>query len=250
MQRPSSYRFVIVLAGALLTLAMLLIPGMTSAQDERCFPETGYCISGPIRAYWEANGGLPVFGYPITAQAEEMVEDWVGPVQWFERDRLEDHGSLGVMAGRLGARMLEMNNTPWQTFATVDSAPAGCRYFEVTRHSLCEPFLSYWEQNGGLPRFGYPVTEEFTMEIGDWSGTVQYFERRRMEHHIEYSGTQYEVLLGLLGNELKDRMSSPNPYPAPADPTTAPVEPTTAPVEPTPDSNHPRMSAEIGRAHV
>jgi len=46
---------------ALLLLASL--PSLSSAQTaERCFAETGYCISGPIRAYWEQHGGLPVFG--------------------------------------------------------------------------------------------------------------------------------------------------------------------------------------------
>ena len=48
-----------------LALALLLPLPARAQMDERCFPETGYCISGSIRAYWERNGGLPVFGYPI-----------------------------------------------------------------------------------------------------------------------------------------------------------------------------------------
>jgi hypothetical protein len=31
---------------------------------------------------------------------------------------------------------------------------------------------------------------------------VQYFERNRFEFHPENRGTRYEVLLGLLGNDL------------------------------------------------
>jgi hypothetical protein len=55
----------IALATCLLVLNYF---GTASAQtDERCFMETGFCIAGPIRAYWEANGGLPVFGYPTIA---------------------------------------------------------------------------------------------------------------------------------------------------------------------------------------
>ena len=38
-------------------------------------------------------------------------------------------------------------------------AAIGCRYFPQTGHSLCGIFLSYWLNNGGLERFGYPVTE-------------------------------------------------------------------------------------------
>lgn len=76
--------------------------------------ETGHCIAGAIRAYWERNGGLAIFGYPISDLAVDSVYDeyggftWSGPVQWFERDWLEDHSGVGqeVMAGRLGAEQL------------------------------------------------------------------------------------------------------------------------------------------------
>jgi hypothetical protein len=175
---------------------------------ERCFEETGYCVQDPILAYWEQNGGLPVFGYPITKRRTEQVEAQTLPVQWFERDRLEDHGGDGVLAGRLGARLLELQGRPWETFPTVDAPAEGCRYFDETRHMICEPFLSYWEQNGGLERFGYPITETQEETLGDWTGTVQYFERRRLEHHPEHAGTAYEVLLGLLGKTVLETTTS------------------------------------------
>jgi hypothetical protein len=67
-------------------------------------------------------------------------------------------------------------------------------------------FLDYWQSHGGLERFGYPVSElmDETLSSGDtlWTGTVQYFERRRMEYHPENAGTPYAVLLGLLGNDI------------------------------------------------
>jgi hypothetical protein len=185
-------------------LALLAWPMPSSAQSrERCFPETGFCISGPIRTYWEQHGGLAVFGYPTTALTTTTVEDWTGPAQFFERDRLEDHGAQGIMAGRLGARLLELQGRPWQQFPTVDTAPSGCRYFVETRQSLCEPFLSYWQRQGGLERFGFPITGVLEEPVGEWRGAVQYFERRRMEHHRELSNTPYEVLLGLLGTEVR-----------------------------------------------
>jgi uncharacterized protein YkwD len=246
------HTFLIILM-ALFTLSLVLIPGSINAQEQRCFEQTGYCIEGPIREYWEANGGLPVFGYPITPLRTETVEDWTGPTQWFERDRLEDHDRLGVMAGRLGARILELEGRPWQTFETVEFPEEGCRYFSETKHSMCEPFRSYWENNGGLERFGYPITEAFTADIEDWTGTIQYFERRRMEHHTEHAGTQYEVLLGLLGNELQNRDGAPeqpivtetpeSSYPEP-DATATPMdkeaeEPTATPTEEAEPTNTP-----------
>lgn len=188
---------------SLLMLAMLAVVPTTQAQgDQRCFTETGFCIEGAIRTYWEKNGGLSVFGYPISDLHTETIEGWTGSVQWFERDRLEDHGTEGVMAGRLGVAVLELNGSSWYNFPTVTSAADGCLYFSQTSHSLCEPFKSYWEKNGGLERFGYPISESHDRTIGTWTGAVQYFERRRMEYHTENAGTPYEILLGLLGKEV------------------------------------------------
>ncbi len=196
-----SLKLIIVAA---LTLLALLVPSLAGAQERtRCFPETGFCVRGAILDYWERSGGLAVFGYPIgTEISNENVEDtFVGRTQWFQRDRLEVHAD-GVMAGRLGARILELQGRPWETLERVGSAPPSCEWFAPTGHSLCEPFLSYWRRNGGLARFGYPISEPSAETIGDWRGTVQYFERRRMEHHVENRGTAYEVLLGLLGTEV------------------------------------------------
>jgi hypothetical protein len=164
-------------------------------------------MSGAIRQYWERNGGLPVFGYPISTQQVETNNDgWTGPTQWFERDRLEDHSNqrLGVLAGRLGVRSLEQRGRSWDSYERVTRAPVGCRYFPITGHSLCGDFLRYWERNGGLERFGYPITEPFYEPLTAWSGTAQYFERRRMELHPEFTGTPYHVMLGLLGRDLAE----------------------------------------------
>lgn len=200
-------------------VATVALSGEVEAQTaEHCFPETGHCISGAIRSYWERNGGLAVFGFPITPlRTEDNGEGFRGPSQWFERDRLEDHGAARVMAGRLGARKLELEGRAWQSLPQVDGAASGCRYFSETRHSLCQPFLGYWERNGGLERFGYPISEAQEERVGEWSGSVQWFERRRMEFHPELPAA-YTVSLGLLGSELVS--SGANPVPAP--PTEAP----------------------------
>jgi hypothetical protein len=204
MQLLRSVILTLLVAGALLPL-----PAASAASRARCFEETSYCISGAIRTYWERGGGLRVFGYPITDVFEDEVEGtWRGPVQWFERDRLEDHSAqgLGVLAGRLGATMLELQERPWLDLPHLDKAPPGCRYFPQTGHSLCGIFLRTWQSKGGLQRFGYPLTEpiEESLMAGPtiWIGTVQYFERRRMEQHQELAGTPYEVLFGLLGRDI------------------------------------------------
>jgi hypothetical protein len=194
--------------GAALLFALAALVSFQPAQaasNERCFAETGFCISGPIRAYWERNGGLTVFGYPITAQRTETVEQsWTGPVQWFERDRLEDHSAdrQGILAGRLGARSLEVQGRAWQFGTEPARGEQSCVYFPKTGYNACDTFLDYWKRNGGEARFGYPITGVIQETIGGRSYSVQYFERRRIELHPENAGTPYAVLLGLLGRDV------------------------------------------------
>lgn len=195
-----------------LVLSLLLPLSSASAQSgERCFPETGYCISGPIRSYWERNGGLPVFGFPKGPQTTESVEGVLLTIQWFERDRLEIQPNGLVTAGRLGAQVLEMQGTPWQ-FGTVGAAGSGCIAFRETGHQVCGAFRQYWQRSGGLERFGFPITDEFTAVLDGKTMNIQWFERRRFEWHADINnGT---VLLGLLGNEVLAARSAGTPAPA------------------------------------
>lgn len=198
-----------VIAVVATLLLALLIPVSAGAQTrpgQRCFTETGYCIAGPIRDYWERNGGLPVFGYPIAAEREELTEGRSIRVQWFERDRIEIQADGTMTAGRLGARYLELTGRPW--FFNENGAPPSrptspCRFFPQTGYSICNAaFRAYWENNGGLERFGYPITDVLQETLEGRTYQVQYFERRRMEYHPQFAGTQYEVQLGLLGRDI------------------------------------------------
>jgi len=87
--------------------------------------------------------------------------------------------------------------------AASDPAVAGRSYFPETGHTLGGAFRDYWRGNGGLPVFGFALTEEFVQKAPDspQGYTVQYFERQRFEYHPENSGTPYMVLLGRLGAE-------------------------------------------------
>jgi hypothetical protein len=85
-------------------------PAPLQAQSpEHCFAQTGCCIAGRVREFWERNGGLPVFGYPTTAQADELVGGQMRPVQWFERARFEMHPEMApggrVLLGLLGSSL-------------------------------------------------------------------------------------------------------------------------------------------------
>ncbi len=174
------------------------------------FAETGQTVRGRFADYWLQHGGLAVFGYPISPVRYERNADdgMLHLVQYFERNRFELHEDKAapddVLLGRLGVTALERQGRDYRSFPTVDAAPAGCRYFPETRHSLCDDFLRFWEANGGLPLFGLPLSEPMT-ETSPTDGqtyTVQWFERNRFERHPEHAGTPYEVQLGLLGREV------------------------------------------------
>jgi spore germination protein YaaH len=182
--------------------------------DERIyFPETGHSLAYGFLEYWRENGGLARFGYPRTEEFTEF-DPMVGasyPVQYFERARLEFHPEYAgtqfeVLLGHIGRWAFEQRGgDPW---GSATDPIDGARYFPETGHNLAGVFLEYWETQGGLYAFGFPISEELR-EVNAEDGntyTVQYFERARFEYHPEYAGTAYEVLLGLLGNEmLRDR---------------------------------------------
>jgi hypothetical protein len=184
----------------------------------RVFAETGHALRGAFRSFWEANGGLARFGYPLT---EEIIEPEAGSgrprvVQYFERARFEHFPEFSgtpyeVQLGLLGVALLSRFGVDWQAQPKLAGAPPGCRFFAESGHALCPPFRARWEQLGGLPLLGLPITEPFeaTQPATGQRYTVQYFERARFEHHPEHAGTPYEVLLGLLGRELITRFEQP-----------------------------------------
>ena len=192
-----------------------------NAQAEpRCFGETGYCIAGRIREFWEQNGGLSVFGFPVTPQVRTRIEGLVVPVQWFERARLEVHAEnirpYDVQLGRLGAESLELEirDPEWSGFRP-GKPQSGCRFFAETQHNVCGDFLKAWQAHGfefdghpgasaaeSLALFGLPLTEPTREMLRDGhTYLVQWFERARFELHPE-NPAPYNVLLGLLGSEL------------------------------------------------
>ncbi len=70
-------------------------------------PETGHTIAPEFLGYWQARGGLAIFGYPTS----ELFVEGEYLVQYFERNRFELHPELPepyrVSLGLLGVRALE-----------------------------------------------------------------------------------------------------------------------------------------------
>jgi len=80
-------------------------------------------------------------------------------------------------------------------------APTAAGAASPTGYEVAPVFQRFYASYGGVPTFGYaispPVVEDGRL--------VQYFERQRFEYHPEYAGTEYEVLLGLLGREIAEQ---------------------------------------------
>ena len=172
-----------------------------------------------------------VNGLPITVRRSEIApQDGKSyETQWFERARFEAHPEneypYDVLLGLLGAGIAEGRggtdpgtkvaaNPADQAFVGVDR-PAVLDnpeklWFPETRHSVSGKFLDYWRRYGGLPQFGFPLSEPFA-ETSATDGklyTVQYFERNRFELHPEKTAP-YDVELGLLGVEQYKRAPVP-----------------------------------------
>jgi plastocyanin len=173
--------------------------------DHRFFAATGHSLNFGFKSYWEQNGGLAQFGYPISEEFLERGADGaVRTVQYFERARFEYHYDLGtapfaVQLGMLGrettaGRMTEPAFLPVSATATPDS-----QFFAATGHTLSGPFAAFWQAGGGLPTFGYPISEPLQETGADGvSHMVQYFERYRLEFHPETNSVE----LGRLGVQV------------------------------------------------
>lgn len=193
-------RLVLVVAVLLALVDGLAAPRQGQAAGIDYLDPTGHTLGGLIRDYWESRGGLWLFGYPVSEPYAATSEDGQPIVaQYFERARLEYHPALDdtpyrVLGGRLGFD-LTIGRESEPAFQPVAGAGEGCEYFAPTAHTLCAPFRDWWHDKGGLPIFGYPLSEAF--DEGGYS--VQYFERARFEWHPENIGTGWEVELGHLG---------------------------------------------------
>jgi hypothetical protein len=177
------------------------------SDELRYFPETGHVAYGRFLEYWNTRGDYRTIGLPLTRSYPKQQADgsWL-LVQDFERVRMEYHpdlqGTEWEVLGTLIGRDITADRRDEAPFQPLhDCVPDDTRdCFTETGHSMAYGFRDFWYQHGGLARFGYPISEEFTEMNPDTEQmhTVQYFERVRFEYHPDLAGTPFEVQLGLL----------------------------------------------------
>jgi uncharacterized protein YkwD len=215
---------------------------------------TGYTVAAPFRAFFDANGGVEIFGLPLSDALDENGR----AVQYFERSRFEWHPDAAgtdaeIMLARLGADL-----TADRGFAPVPPVQAlGLPltfYFDQTGHTLRGAFKAYWQAHDGLRLFGYPVSEELLERDPDdgQTYTAQYFERARMEWHPASD----RVELGRLGAQAfaqtyAARQPKPATLPAApavplvAPPVAVPAAPAAAPATPALDGYEQQVLATL-----
>lgn len=187
---------------ALLTLgALASIPNLHGAlaqTEGRFYPQTGKTLALEFIHFYDTKGGLSLFGYPLTDPETEGGFK----VQYLERARIEYHPENNGTGYEVQLGLLGSIQTAGRQFAlappeTANTTPTRL-YFPETKHTLSGKFLDYWQRNGGLALFGFPISEP----VDEGGVAAQYFQRNRFELHPERAGTPYEVQLGLLGRDI------------------------------------------------
>ncbi|MBA3945244.1 MAG: PQQ-dependent sugar dehydrogenase [Herpetosiphonaceae bacterium] len=191
-----------------------------SAAGSRVFNETGETVRDALLDFWNTNGGLSVFGLPISDQRSEQTLQGRFDLQHFERQRLELHSEnqppYSVLLGRLGDDLLSRQGRNWHNEPDTGNPLGGsCQHFDTTNRDVCGPFLQYWQTHGlndgrldsygrSLALWGYPLTgvKNETNSSGD-TVLTQWFERARFEYHPQ-NADPFKVLLGRLGAETYD----------------------------------------------
>jgi hypothetical protein len=196
-----------------------MIDDLLPEPDWAYFAETGAHLKYGFRSFWEANGSLPVFGYPLTEEYPTRNRDTgaVYTTQITERQRFEWHPENAgtpyeVLLGRLGAEVLIHQERDWTTLPTGD--PTAPHYFPETSHAIAPEFWEYWSSHGldlgdpgltfreSLGLFGYPLSEPMIEPNNDGADVLsQYFERAVFEYHPD-NPEPYRVLLRRLGAEF------------------------------------------------
>jgi len=165
------------LVAAIFLLLISWLPVQAQASDIEYFAETGHNVRGDFLRYYKSVANpIIVFGYPIT---EQFTSKDGNTVQYFQRARFEltSDPLKKVKLTPLGSRTYKSEKQ------LVINNPLACRTYSQTGYSVCYAFREFFDQNGGVAQFGYPISP-FEFRNGQ---IVQYFENARFEWRPELS---------------------------------------------------------------
>ena len=156
----------------LILFLMVGTPVLAQSSGGEYFKETGHYVNGEFLVYYRSvPNATTLFGYPIT----EAFAKNGRTIQYFQRARFELYPELPadqrVRLSPIGKALYQ----PGEQLNLFN--PFACRYFPQTGYSVCYAFLDFFKANGGVERFGQPISPfEYRNDL-----IVQYFENARLE---------------------------------------------------------------------
>lgn len=149
------FRFVIIFV----TLMVVMLGQTVSAQtgDSEYFPETGHNLEGEFFSFYYSHPNPQlVYGLPIT---EAFIDPETSRlVQYFENVRFEYYSEnpagAKVVLSALGAELYEHGTT----IPNLTASTPNCLQQISWNYPICSSFLTFYQQNGGQPLFGKPVS--------------------------------------------------------------------------------------------
>jgi len=149
-----------------------------------------------LKFYHSAPDPTLLYGYPIT---EQITSKDGKTVQYFQRARFELRNNLPE-GQRVQPSLLGRETYSPQSPLNVSSTFA-CRFYGETNFSICFAFLEFFDKNGGVTQFGYPISSfEYHENM-----IVQYFEKTRLEWR-PWNPEAQRVIVSDLGRIYFDKL--------------------------------------------
>lgn len=135
------WKVVLSNVGVMVTQGREFAPADPDVSNGRTYYEqTGHTLGGAIAQYWRSNGGLAIFGYPIS---EELAENGL-TVQYFEKARIEVNSKGQVSLGRLGAELLDLQLA--SGLDSTNAVPVTRPGFNMSFRGEATVFNANWER--------------------------------------------------------------------------------------------------------
>lgn len=171
MSHPKGRWLIIGFLGVALLLAACIGSDPAPANPSGAIG-TGLAVAPEFEAFYNQNGGAPVFGFPIS---DPFVDPESGRLtQFFQHLNLEiDQAAQVVTVSPIGN--LFAPPVPQQNPAQI-SGNSPQRSFPETGHTIQDEFLTFYEAHGDLTVFGPPITPL----LDEGGKLVQYFQNSQL----------------------------------------------------------------------
>jgi len=120
------------------------------------YAQTGHSLGGSFRQYWNSNGGLTIFGYPISEEIQENGRT----VQYFERSRFELAPGGSVQLGHVGREALAKQAASGGETATVGN-PVARPGFQMSFFGEATVFNANWDRVISLNKTWHNLPPDF-----------------------------------------------------------------------------------------